>query len=161
MRGPIIPNKQKTNAMFTFWAQLMDHDFGLTEDQPEKTGEHIDIAVAKGDPFFDPTGKGDVIIPQIRSLFTKKEGKARQFPNSISSLVDGTVIYGFDKARMTAIREFKDGRMKVSDGDYLPFDPAMPGFHLAGDKRVNENLGLSSVHTLLVREHNRRAAEIS
>lgn len=33
MEGPIPPNKLNTTAMFTFWAQLMDHDFALTEDQ--------------------------------------------------------------------------------------------------------------------------------
>ena len=43
--------------------------------------------------------------------------------------------------------------MKVSDGDCLPYDEGDLGepFFMAGDNRVNENLALTSVHTLFVR----------
>ena len=46
----------------------------------------------------------------------------------------------------------------MSEGNYLPKDEK--GFFKAGDVRVNENLALTSMHTLWVREHNRLCQEI-
>jgi hypothetical protein len=37
---------------------------------------------------------------------------------------------------------------------------SMSAFFVAGDKRVNEHVGLSAMHTIWVREHNRWANAI-
>ena len=44
----------------------------------------------------------------------------RQQINKISSYIDGSVVYGETEARNKALREFKDGKLKVGQGDLLP-----------------------------------------
>ncbi|CAA6810645.1 MAG: Peroxinectin (EC, partial [uncultured Thiotrichaceae bacterium] len=53
---------------------------------------------------------------------------------------------------------FQGGELIMNEG-YLPKDDV--GFYLAGDERVNEHIGLTAMHTLWVREHNRLAQAIA
>lgn len=49
--------------------------------------------------------------------------------------------------------------MAISDDGLLPMDES--GMVIAGDVRASENVGLTAIQTLFVREHNRLADEIS
>ena len=44
----------------------------------------------------------------------------RQQVNKITSYIDGSVVYGESVERNRALREFKDGKMKVGPGDLIP-----------------------------------------
>ena len=73
--------------------------------------------------------------------------------------MDGSQVYGSDQETSDALREFVGGRLLISEDGLLPTDE--DGGILAGDIRAAENVVLTSMHALFVREHNRLADEIS
>lgn len=148
-------NQKGLSDLFWMWGQFLDHDMTLT---PTSTTETAPIAIPTGDPQFDPNGTGTVSIPLSRSAATLDTKGQRQQSNDITAFVDGSNVYGSDAAYADSLRSHEGGKMKVSAGDLMPTDAQ--GQFLAGDKRSNENIGLASMHTLWVREHNRLADEL-
>ncbi len=166
-----IPNLFGTSDFMWQWGQFLDHDIDLTDGGVD---EIADIEVPAGDPFFDPDGTGAEVIPFSRAIFDPATGtdltNPRQQENEITSWIDASMVYGSDAERAAALRVGPDSPyLKTSAGDLLPFntdsltnangpvaDPTM--LFLAGDVRANEQLGLTVMHTLFVREHNRLAA---
>lgn len=151
------------------WGQFLDHDIDLSHTTADAGHpEEFNIEVPTGDPYFDPFGTGTQEIPLSRSEYDESSGVREQL-NSITAFIDGSNVYGSDQERADALRTFEGGKLKTSDGDLLPFNEdgmdnaggTSDSLFLAGDVRANENVGLSSLHTLFVREHNRLADEIS
>ncbi len=168
----LVPNPFGTSDYLWQWGQFLDHDIDLTEgvDPPESAP----VAVSPGDPHFDPLFSGDVSIPFNRSIYDPATGtdvaNPREQINELTGWIDGSGIYGADPERAFALRARDgSGRLATSDGDLLPIsDGSLPNatggssqpMFLAGDVRANEQLGLTALHTLFVREHNRIADEI-
>ncbi len=69
------------------------------------------------------------------------------------------MVYGSSQQTADSLRTFVGGRMKTSGGDLLPLSAS--GMFSAGDIRANENIELTSLHTLFVREHNYWADKIA
>lgn len=166
-----MPNPAGLTDYFWQWGQFLDHDLDLTDgiDPPEAA----DIVVPAGDPFFDPTGTGTQVISFNRSLYDTSTGTSfnnpREQENEITAWIDASNVYGSDTARANALRTLDGtGDLKTSTGDLLPFNTeglANAGgdsaeLFLGGDVRANEQIGLTVMHTLFVREHNRLAARI-
>jgi peroxidase len=161
------------SAFIYAWGQFIDHDLDLTSAAVPKTA--YNIAVPMGDPHFDPYYTGTQLIYLSRSHFDPNTGidNPRQQVNEITSFLDGSMIYGSDAIRAAALRTFSGGLLKTSAGNLLPFNtlglPNANDTHrfpddqlfLAGDVRANENIELTSLHTLFVREHNRLAGQIA
>lgn len=154
------------------WGQFIDHDLDLTD--LASPAEPFNIDIPTGDPIFDPANTGSAIMPFNRSAYDHATGSAvpRQQINEITSYIDASMVYGSDEARALALREMRGGRLKTSAGDLLPYNtlglpngtggaPDPTQFFVAGDIRVNEQVGLTAIHTLFVREHNRLADEIA
>ena len=144
------------------WGQFLDHDIDLTNTGSGATKETFSIAVPKGDPYFDPSSTGTQVITLTRSVYNANTGTtdARQQFNSITAFIDGSQVYGSDDATASSLRTFTGGLLKTSDGNLLPIDAAT-GFFQAGDIRANENVELTSMQTLFMREHNRVATLIA
>jgi len=153
------PNDRGTTAYIYIWGQFLDHDLDLTRTATPR--ESFPIDVPAGDPFFDPDGTGTQTLPFNRSVYDASTGtdasNPRQQLNQITAWIDGSMIYGSDATTATSLRTFTGGLLKTSDGDLPPTDAA--GNFLAGDIRANENVELTSMHALFVREHNRLAAQ--
>ncbi|KAM7391981.1 hypothetical protein PAMP_022627 [Pampus punctatissimus] len=111
----------------------------------------------------------------------------RQQMNSLTAFIDVGQVYGSDDAKARSLRDLTNdkGLLRVnsqySDNgrELLPFSnmganmcatrgritndsdaEEVPCF-VAGDERSNENIGLTSLHTLLMREHNRLARALA
>lgn len=148
------------------WGQFVDHDVVLT---PTDSKDPFPIYVPKGDPAFDPNSTGTVKIPLSRSKHAVIAG-VRHPINDITAFVDGSNVYGSSEERAEALREPGTGRLKTTvskTGDLLPLNfnklPNEPesnpsirkeSMFLAGDVRSNEQISLTAMHTLFVREHN-------
>ncbi|MDY7095262.1 MAG: peroxidase family protein [Acidobacteriota bacterium] len=154
------------------WGQFLDHDMDLTEgnDPPEAAN----IVIPMGDPFFDPEFTGTATMSLNRSVYDLTTGTGvdnpRQQLNEITAWIDASNVYGSDEFRAAALRTLDGtGRLLTSSGNLLPFNTlGMPNaggdgpeLFLAGDVRANEQAGLTAMHTLFVREHNRLAQEIA
>lgn len=178
----IINDPLVLSDFFWVWGQFLDHDFGLTPDSPE----FLPIPVPQGDAMFDPFNTGNVIIPMNRNRFDPATGTGpgnpRQHPNLITAFIDGSGVYGSDEERAAWLRTFVGGKLKVSEGNLLPYNtltgeydsqvnhdaPEMDDavgisekHFVAGDVRANENPLLAAMHTVFVREHNTLCDELA
>ena len=103
----------------------------------------------------------------------------RQQINQITSFIDASNVYGSSEEDAVDLRSFQDDKGLLKQGVHfrngkflLPFNQDTPidcqvntsvsrvPCFLAGDHRANEQLGLLSMHTLWMRQHNRIATEL-
>ncbi len=175
-----IPDPRGLTNFIWAWGQFLDHDLDLTPElsyeEASSQDRFINIPVPAGDPYLDPSGTGTMTIEMRDTVYMEGTGtdteNPRQLPNIVTSWLDGSQIYGSSEERAKALRTLSGGQMRVSDGNLLPLNttgmendnpsqrPAESLF-AAGDVRANENVVLSSMHTLFMREHNRLAEELA
>jgi hypothetical protein len=163
------------------WGQFMDHTFGLAQDGTDRRP----VPFASGDPlerFRNDLGSLSFTRDAAAPGTGASAASPRQQVNTVSSFIDGWSVYGGSPDRLEWLRVGPvDGLMAdngaslmlTADG-YLPratargnaaAAPSMVvdgGLRLrpqtavvAGDRRANENMALTAVHTLFAREHNR------
>jgi len=167
-----MPNPLGLSDYLWQWGQFIDHDVDLTDGVVP--AEPANIAIPAGDPFFDPEGTGTVEMALNRSIYDPQTGQSvddpRQQINEITAWIDASNVYGSDPERAAALRTLDGtGQLRTSEGALLPFNTAgLPNaggsssaLFLAGDVRANEQVGLTAMHTLFVREHNRIARNLA
>jgi len=157
-------DQRNLSAFIYAWGQLIDHDLDLTPDG----GASSPISVPSNDPVFS----GISSLPFTRSVTDTSTGTSTANPlnqiTKVTSFLDGSMVYGSDPARAAALRTLVGGLLKTSAGNLLPLNTAgldnanngpypNQDMFLAGDVRANENIELTSLQTLFMREHNRQA----
>jgi hypothetical protein len=132
----------------------------------------------------DPTQPNDLmgVEPFTRSAYDPNTGTStsnpRQQINADTAFLDLSQVYGSTQFVSDALRTFHGGQMKTSPGNLLPYNNTtyftpdqltalnmandahqVPDTSLfaAGDVRANENIELTAIQTLFVRNHNRIA----
>ena len=167
-----IPNARGASDFLWQWGQFLDHDIDLTDGA--NPPESVPIEIPIGDPWFDPSATGAETMAFNRSIYNPETGYSvdnpRQQLNEITGWIDASNVYGSNTDRAMALRTNDGtGMLTTSDGDLLPFNthglPNAGGssdtLFLAGDVRANEQVGLTAMHTLFVREHNRLSRGIA
>jgi len=171
------PQSQDLSDFAYVWGQFIDHDMDLT---PTSSGQSFDIPADPTNPN-DPMG----VEPFTRSTFDPSTGTSttnpRQQVNADTSYLDLSQVYGSSQVVADALRTFQGGLLKTSPGDLLPYDSltyftqaqinalnmandaqqvSTASLFAAGDVRANENIELTAMQTLFVRNHNRLAEEL-
>ncbi len=156
-----LPSARGLSNYVWAWGQFLDHDisFTSTSDGPG-VNQSAPISVQAGDPL----GPGNIAF--TRSNFVLQGH--RELVNEVTSYIDGSMVYGSDAARAAALRTGggTGAKLLTSANNLLPYNTAgLPNqnngptpanqLFLAGDIRANENLLLTSMQTVFMREHNR------
>jgi len=142
-----IPSNRLSSFVFT-WGQFLDHDMILV---PVDT-QVQNITVIPNDIIISP-------IPFNRAealAGTGKNGIAREQININTAWIDASNVYGSDTETANLLRTFKEGKLKTSkasNGENIL--PLINDNFVAGDERALEQPGLTSLHILFIREHNR------
>ena len=172
----MLPNSHEMTDWVFQWGQFVDHDLDLTSTASPV--EEFDIPIPFGDATFDTNMTGTQVMAFQRSNYDPMTGTGpgnpRQQINDVTAYLDASTVYGSDATRADKLREHVGGRLLTSAGNLLPlntaaldlpnatggpFDPTQ--FYVAGDVRANEQVGLTAIQTLFMREHNRLAAQIA
>ncbi|KAH9416217.1 hypothetical protein DERP_000716 [Dermatophagoides pteronyssinus] len=101
----------------------------------------------------------------------------REQTNTVTSFIDASMIYGNDFNRSRLVRSFRNGHLKIrkiNNNEWLPFDTMNNSLAcairnrqgnnrcvFAGDVRVNQQFGITSLQLLFLREHNRLAKQLA
>ena len=171
-----FPDLQFTVSLMQ-WAQFVDHDIAHTTFDTlqccpvqNQLDECFPITVSSNDGFFGPLNQR--CINFVRSMLAIDENcsmGSREQQNIITSFLDGSNIYGSNGEELNNLRSNRDGLLRNSSNNMLPIAPPgeeceaeKRGAHcvVAGDSRVNEQPGLTAIHTVFMREHNRVASEL-
>ncbi len=167
---PVTTFSSKNLSTYVYvWGQFLDHDIVLT---PSSTTESVPIALPANETLFT------VPISFSRSTIFPGSGinTPRQQMNLNTAWIDGSVVYGSDSVRASWLRTKVNGKLKTSAGNNLPWNtvngestgaldasaPSMAndGNHtiktiVTGDVRGAEHPGITGLHLIFVREHNR------
>ena len=176
-------NLQDVNDLSDFnwaFAQFMCHDIDYIKYNQD---EQLSISVPESDNFFESGSD----LKYFRKSYDPQTGNqnsgSREYQNYSTTFLDGSSIYGSDSERAAWLRTFEGGKLKTSDGNFMPWNTlsgefnslidesapvmkAQPGtvnqkLFVAGDERVNKNPAILALHTVFLREHNRLCDELA
>lgn len=179
-----IYNPYGASELTMHFGQFVDHDLAhVPTEEAECDGcNEDDICCPIGVPSDDPVFSSLECLEFKRARPMLDEnclGAVRHHENQITSYLDSSNVYGSNEEEEEELRDKTKGtgQMKVDeepiDLSHLPVLPpdeqnpdCVPGAKeelcgKGGDVRAAEQPGLTGIHTLLVREHNRVASSLS
>lgn len=164
------PNARGLSGFVYAFGQFITHDI---QQSVSGGSESIEFRIPAGDEIFRP----GLLVPLTRSLFDAETGSDPEHPrqqvNFATSYLDASTVYGSDELTASVLRggpARPGARLRTSDdinGDgenMLPHDafgPVPEAPYAAGDSRVNDNVVLTAMHTIFMREHNRLVDELA
>jgi hypothetical protein len=159
-----LPNDRLLSGYVYAFGNFISHDM---QNTVSGTSETIPFVIPSDDDIYAPNQT--VRLP--RSVFDPATGTGRDNPrqqiNFASAFIDASHVYGSDANTASVLRGGPanlGAKLRTSNdinGDaenLLPrnaFGPAPDAPYVAGDSRANDNIVLTAMHTLFMREHNR------
>ncbi|VDN02940.1 unnamed protein product [Thelazia callipaeda] len=161
------------NALLMQWGQYLIHEMAKTTLVPSAKcnvcqniqGRCMRVPVQVKDPNKNFRSNKCIRVSRSSAICGSGNKKPRQQLNENTNFIDGSPIYGSSVGDLHKFRDGRTGFLKtqVFNGlKLLPFDTSKcqspiscSAIFIAGDSRVNLFVGLSSIHIILSREHNR------
>ncbi|CAL1265686.1 unnamed protein product [Larinioides sclopetarius] len=181
---------RKVTVAFALWAQFLAYDLSLTGVTIAGNGDAIlcchpeiqknarllhpacmPIHILDDDPYFRKYRRSCMHF--LRSIAAPRPDCTfgpREQLNQMTAYIDGSSIYGASEERTNALRSYEGGKLKwsIAGGeDMLPTNKSLPcasknaPCFATGDKRSNQNVLLTLIHGVMLREHNRLADRLS
>ncbi|XP_021946283.1 peroxidasin homolog [Folsomia candida] len=176
--------------MLMQWGQLVDHDLTATSQTrafnhsvpkccnvSDVHPDCLPIKIMPDDAYFNTTFS--TCMEFIRSSPAPRPDCTlgpREQLNQLTSWLDGSVIYGSTAGDLQTLRLFEKGYLKYSnmrnrkallpqlvhpvENECIISSPRLFCF-AAGDGRVNEQPGLTAMHTIWLRQHNLMADKLA
>ncbi|XP_052793276.1 chorion peroxidase-like [Mya arenaria] len=180
-RGSMQTERKYTYMMMLF-SQFLSHDMILTKMFKRTDGEQLlccgedandtncfPVQIPLNDPRFTPGG----CMSFPRSIAALGCNNVRQQRNSQTSYIDLSLIYAPNKATADTLRQNVGGLITNVNGNLppnyedtscelkLPFNETSYYCSKSGDPRVDEQPGLSALHTVFLRAHNAIASGLA
>ncbi len=174
----VIPSTHTASDLLTYFGQFIDHDIDLT---PTGKTEQLHIDVPAGDTTFTPGSQ----LSLDRSTFAENTGVngiPREQVNKITSFADASNVYGSseDVTQLLRADAGASAYMLTSVDGYAPtmgqlreIYPTLDADHpeliagaptndayVGGDIRINENIALTSMHSVWIAEHNNQVDKL-
>ncbi|HIO58024.1 MAG TPA: hypothetical protein EYN30_05045, partial [Candidatus Poseidoniales archaeon] len=119
-----IPSSLGLSNLNVLWSEFINNDMQLTshQDSSHEGGmEEAHITIPIDDEIMNPGGVEDSRIKYLRTEFISEtgseEGNPREYPNEVSSWLDGSSIYSSSVELQDYLRRGEGGRLKVTDVD--------------------------------------------
>ncbi|CAI5442646.1 unnamed protein product [Caenorhabditis angaria] len=166
----------KFNNMMMQFGQFLSHDMSKTTLQPSancKTCEPVPskcmpIPIGERDPNLGFRSKQCLKVSRSAPIC---RSEPREQLNENTAYIDASMIYGSSPKDLHKFRDGRTGFLRTSrfnNQNLLPFDQSKclnkekcTASFTAGDIRANLFIGLSSLHTIFAREHNRLAQKLT
>jgi len=178
-RTGVKPDLLGRNAFFVAYSQMVSHDLGqnpLVFDFANALSNYVVKIQEPNDPLLDlssPFNKTGIF--SIKSLGDTDSNGIFFSANNASSYLDAAPIYGHRQSTTNQLRTFSGGKLKTNQNNGLdlvkqdgvsnlvPNECGSFGHdnNAAGDLRVDENIVLTALHTVWMREHNYLASQFA
>uniref|UniRef100_A0A913I157 peroxidase n=1 Tax=Strongyloides stercoralis TaxID=6248 RepID=A0A913I157_STRER len=170
-----VVHAEDYNSLLMQFGQFISHDMAKTTLVPSSKcpgcknvdGRCMAIKLSPNETNAKFLREGCIKISRSSPICGSGRTKPRQQLNENTGYIDGSPIYGSSVSDLQKFRQGKTPFLKLSNiagQKTLPFDQSRcksdkscTVIFIAGDSRVNLFIGLSSIHILFNREHNRIA----
>ncbi|XP_078701821.1 uncharacterized protein LOC144927903 [Branchiostoma floridae x Branchiostoma belcheri] len=148
-RKEFVP-AESLNLLAAAWLQFQTHDWfdhGLNQRE-----NPIHVPLPEDDELRSRGVETLKVFRTVSDPTQTQDNRPKTFRNHNTHWWDGSQLYGSDLDTQMALREMKDGKLKVTASGMIPLDENT-GVEKTGFSS-NWWVGLSMLHNLFTREHN-------